>query len=180
MFDSCFVNDIKDPYTDKAYEKNRSVMHAYNNEKKNLVLMHSPKITRVSQSISSYFTAIIRDNDNNNIRFYLQDITQPYIEIASDLNPDFYIWPLFGLISQLSVFFDCIVKVIRPLYGKIKVDNHQFAIYYPHYKEKPGMIEFVHGLFFSWSSPKLSSPNLVLEAIISTNKLIIRLERWVK
>lgn len=59
VFNSSLVNNIKDLYIDKAYKKNRLVMHTYNNEKKNLVLMHLPKIPRVNQSISSCFAVII-------------------------------------------------------------------------------------------------------------------------
>ena len=99
VFNSYFDNDIKDLYTDKAYEKSRLVMHTYNDKKKNLVLMHSPKISKVSQSISSCFAAIIRDNDNDIIRFYLRDIRQAYIDIAANFNLDFYIQPLSELIS---------------------------------------------------------------------------------
>ena len=102
------------------------------------------QIPEVSQGIGSCLAAIIQDNDNDNIRFYLQDLTQAYVEIASDLNPDFYIRPLSKLISQLSTLFDSIVKVMKLLYGKPEADNHRFAIYHPHYKEKPGMTESAH------------------------------------
>ena len=103
--------------------------------------MHSPKIPGVSQDIGSYLAAIIQNNDNDNIRFYLQDITQAYIKIALDLNLDFYIRPFSELISKLSASFDFIVKVIRPLYGKPEADNHWFAIYHPHYKENSKITE---------------------------------------
>ena len=122
-------------------------MHIYNDEKKNLVLMHSPKIPEVSQGIGSCLTAIIQDNDNNNIRFYLRDITKAYVEIASDFYPNFYIQPLSKLISQLNTLSNSIAKVMRPLYGKPEADNHRFAIYYLHYKEKPGMTESAHNPF---------------------------------
>ncbi len=101
VFNTSFVDNIKDLCTDKAYEKNRLVVYTYNDEKKNLknlVLIHLPKIPEVSQSIGSCLTAIIQDNDNKNIKFYLQDIMQAYIEIASDLNLNFYIQLLFELI----------------------------------------------------------------------------------
>ncbi len=106
------------------------------------MLMYLPKILGVSQGISFYFLAIIWDNDNNNIRFYLQDITQAYVEIISDLNPNSYIQPLSELILQLIASFDSILKVMRPLYGEPEWANHQFNIYYPYYKEKPEMKEF--------------------------------------
>ncbi len=74
VFNSSLVDNIKDPCTDKAYEKNRPVMHTYNDEKKNLenlVLIHLPKIPKVNQGIGFCLAAIIRDNDNDNIKFYL-------------------------------------------------------------------------------------------------------------
>ncbi len=145
VFNSSLVNDIKDPCTDKAYEKNRLVVHAYNDEKKNLknlVLIYLPKIPEVSQSISFCLAAIIWDDDNDNIKFYLWNITQAYVEITLDLNSDFYIRPLSKLISQLNTSFDFIVKVMRPLYGEPETDNHQFDIYHPHYKKKSEMTEF--------------------------------------
>ncbi len=106
------------------------------------MLMHSPKIPDISQDIN-FWLAIMRDNDNNNTRFYLRDITQAYIEIASNLNLDFYIRLLFKLILKLSASFKSIIQVMRPMYSESKVDNHWFTIDHPHYKEKHGMIEFL-------------------------------------
>ncbi len=110
-------------------------MHVYNDEKKNLMLMYLPKILGVRQGISFYFAAIIQDNDNDNIRFYLRDITKAYLEISLDLNSDSYIQPLSKLISQLSASFNSIITVIRLLYIEPEANNHRFAIYHSHYKE---------------------------------------------
>ena len=88
---SCFVDDMKDLCIDKADEKDCPVEHVYNNKKKIFVLIYLSKIPGVSQDIDFCFAAIIGDNDNDNIRFYLPDITQIYTEIPSDLNLDFYI-----------------------------------------------------------------------------------------
>ena len=66
-------------------------MYIYNNKKKNLMLIYSAKILRISQSISFYFVIIIQDNNNDNIRFYLWDIIKAYVEIALDFNSNFYI-----------------------------------------------------------------------------------------
>ena len=87
---------------------------------------------------------MIQDNYNHNIRFFLRDITRAYIDIASDLNLDFYIQPLSKLILQLCASFDSIVKVIRSLYSKPEADYHWFAIYHLHYKEKPKMTESIY------------------------------------
>lgn len=46
-FNSCFFDDIKDPYIDKVHERRRSIVHTYNDEKKNIVLEHSPKIPKI-------------------------------------------------------------------------------------------------------------------------------------
>lgn len=61
---------------------------------------------------------------------------------------DIYIWPLSELILELSASFISIIKVMRPLYSVPDVDNQLFITYHPNYKEKLGMIEFTHNLFF--------------------------------
>ena len=58
-FNSSLINNINDPYTNKAYKKNRLVIYAYNNEKKNFMLIYSLKILGVSQGIGSYLAIII-------------------------------------------------------------------------------------------------------------------------
>ena len=82
VFNFYFDDDIKNPHTNKVNEKSCQVMYYYNNEKKNLVLMHLPKILKVCQNISLCFTVMIKNNDNNNIRFYLRDIIQAYCNIV--------------------------------------------------------------------------------------------------
>ena len=115
VFNSHFVDNIKDLYTDKADKKSCPIVHAYNNKKKNLMLMHLSKILGVRQDISSCFASIIWKNDNDNVKFFLWDITQTYIKVALNLNLDIYIWPLFKLILQVNASFDSIIKVIRPI-----------------------------------------------------------------
>jgi hypothetical protein len=48
IFNLRFVNEIKHPSTNKAFEKSRLVVQAYNDQGKDLVLMQSPTIQRVS------------------------------------------------------------------------------------------------------------------------------------
>ena len=74
IFNSRFVDEIKNPGTDKAYEKSRLVVQAYNDKDKNLVLTQSPTIQRVSQRLIVCLASIFQDNDN--IKLYLRDITQ--------------------------------------------------------------------------------------------------------
>jgi hypothetical protein len=44
LFNSCFVDKIKNPDTNKAFEKSRLVMQVYNDQEKELVLTQSPTI----------------------------------------------------------------------------------------------------------------------------------------
>ena len=39
IFNSCFVDKVKNVVTDKAYEKSRLVVQVYNDQEKNLVLI---------------------------------------------------------------------------------------------------------------------------------------------
>lgn len=48
VFNSCFVDRIKDLCTDKAYEKDCLVVYTYNDKEKDLVLINSRKILCVS------------------------------------------------------------------------------------------------------------------------------------
>lgn len=58
-FNTCFLNNIKNPYTNKAYEKSRPVVYIYNHKMENIVLGHSRKIPGVSQDISFCLASII-------------------------------------------------------------------------------------------------------------------------
>jgi len=48
LFNSRFVDEVKNAGTDAAFEKSRLVVQAYNDEEKKLVLTQSPTIQRVS------------------------------------------------------------------------------------------------------------------------------------
>ena len=72
IFNSRFVDEIKNPGTDKAYEKSRLVVQAYNDKEKDLVLMQLPTMERVSQRLIVCLAAIFQNNDN--IKLYLRDV----------------------------------------------------------------------------------------------------------
>ena len=86
--------------------------------------------------------------NNNNIKLYLQDITQVYVQSTPELNRDFYIWPPLKLISLLDTKFDYIVKVIKLFYSISEARNHWFAIYHMHQKKKLGMTESTYNPCF--------------------------------
>jgi hypothetical protein len=67
------MDEIKNLGTDKAFEKSRLVVQAYNNQGKELVLTQSLIIQRVSQRLILCIAAIGLHN------LYLQDISQAYV-----------------------------------------------------------------------------------------------------
>ena len=66
------MDKVKHAGTDKAYEKSRLVVQAYNDQEKDLILTQSPTIQRVSQCFIVCLAAIFQDN--NNIKLYLRDV----------------------------------------------------------------------------------------------------------
>ena len=101
VFDLYFIDEIENPCTNKAYDKNRLVMQAHNNEKKNLVLTQLPTIQRA------------------------------YIQSTSDFNQDFYIRSSSEQISLpvLGVSLDCSFEIIKPLHDMPKISNFLFTTY---------------------------------------------------
>ena len=130
VFNSRFVDEIKNPGTDKAFEKSRLVVQAYNDPEKDLVLTQSPTIQRASQRLILCITAMLQTDD---IRLYLRDISQAYVQSATKLNRDFYIRAPFELATALSVSKGTILKVVRPLYGIPESGNHWFKTYHDHH-----------------------------------------------
>jgi hypothetical protein len=76
IFNSRFVDEIKDQGTDKAFEKSRLVVQAYKDAGKDMVLTQSPTIQQVSQQVILALTAMLYSAE---IGLYLQDITQAYM-----------------------------------------------------------------------------------------------------
>jgi hypothetical protein len=70
IFYSRFVDEIKNPGTDKAFEKSRLVVQAYRDLEKDLVLIQSPTAQRVSQRLILALTILLPE-----LSIYLHDIT---------------------------------------------------------------------------------------------------------
>lgn len=143
IFNSRFVDEIKHPGTEKAYEKSRLVVQAYNDQNKDLVLTQSPTIQRVSQRLILCLAATIP-----NTKLFLRDVTQAYVQSTSSLNRDFFIRPPPELATMLGAPLDCIMKVIKPLYGVPEAGNHWFATYHRHHTEALGMTESTYDSCF--------------------------------
>jgi hypothetical protein len=129
IFNSRFVDEIKDQGTDKAFEKSRLVVQAYKDTEKGMVLMQSPTIQRVSQRLILAFTAMLL---NAEIGLYLRDITQAYTQSTTRLNRTFFVRPPV----EMNMEKGTILRVIKPLYGVPEAGNHWFHTYQPYHIEK--------------------------------------------
>ena len=134
IFNSRFVDEIKNLGTEKAFEKSRLVVQAYNDVDKGLVLTQSPTIQRVSQRLMVCLAATL-----NNTKLYTRDVTQAYVLSKSNLSRDFYIRPPKELIEMIGADRDCVLKVIKPLYGVPEAGNHWFATYHDHHTKELNM-----------------------------------------
>jgi hypothetical protein len=130
LFNSRFVDEVKFPGTNKAFEKSRLVVQAYNDQEKELVLTQSPTIQRVSQRLILCIAAIGQHE------LYLRDISQAYVQSTTNLNRDFYVRPPKELQRQLRLDESSVLKILRPLYGVPEAGNHWFKTYHEHHINK--------------------------------------------
>ena len=101
IFNSRFVDEIKHPSTDKAFEKSRLVVQAYNDQGKGLVLTQSPTIQWVSQRIILALTPGLQQTGP--VALYLRDISQAYVQSNTYLSRDIFIRPPLKLNLQLGI-----------------------------------------------------------------------------
>jgi hypothetical protein len=119
IFSSRFVNEIKHSEPEKAFEKFRLVIQVFNDQNKTLVLTQSSIIQRISQRLIICLAVSL-----SQMKLYLRDITQAYVQSRSNLNRDFYVQSLSELIKLMSISPECILKVVKSLYEVPETDNH--------------------------------------------------------
>ncbi len=151
IFNSRFVDEIKNKGTDKAFEKSRLVVQAYNDHEKNVVLTQSPTIQRVSQRLILCIAAMMQGNGTH---LYLRDISQAYVQSLTKLNRDFYIRPPHELGVELGIGKDSILKVVKPLYGVPEASNHWFTTYHAHHTKELKMNQSTYDPCLLWSNPR--------------------------
>jgi hypothetical protein len=132
IFNSRFVDEIKDLGTDKAFEKSRLVVQAYKDAGKDMVLTQSPTIQRVSQRVILALTAMLHSAETG---LYLRDITQAYTQSTTKLNRAFFVRPPV----EMGLAQGTILRVVKPLYGVPEAGNHWYHTYQPHHVEKLNM-----------------------------------------
>ncbi|EED11915.1 hypothetical protein TSTA_110940 [Talaromyces stipitatus ATCC 10500] len=134
-----FVNEIKNQGTDKAFEKSRLVVQAYNDKGKEIVLTQSPIIQRCSQRLLLCLTICITDT-----HLFLRDVTQAYVQSTTPLTRNFYIRPPPELVHLFPP--GTILKVVKPLYGIPEAGNHWFRTYHIHHTDKLNMTTSTYNL----------------------------------
>src|ERR1700710_1416669 len=136
IFNSRFVDEIKNKDTEKAFQKSRLVVQAYNDQEKDLVLTQSPTIQQISQRLVLCLAAI---NQEGNTHLYLRDISQAYVQSVTKLHRNFFILPPTELATQLGIARGSILRVVKPLYGVPEAGNHWFKTYHSHHSQELGM-----------------------------------------
>jgi hypothetical protein len=100
IFDSRFVNEIKNLDIDKTFEKSRIIVQAFDYSNKDLILIQSSIIQRICQRLIVCLVATY-----SKMKLYLRDIIQIYVQSTLNLNRDFYIrlsHELIILVGSLS------------------------------------------------------------------------------
>jgi hypothetical protein len=134
IFNSRFVNEIKHLDIDKAFEKSRLVVQTFNDQNKNLILIQSSIIQRISQDLIVYLIVVF-----SNVNLYLRNIIQMYVQSITSLNRDFFVRSFVELIKHLDIVSNSILKVIKSLYDVLEIDNHWFVTYHAHHVNKLDM-----------------------------------------
>jgi hypothetical protein len=114
IFDSRFVDEMKNADTRKAFEKSRLIVQAFNDFEKKKMLTQAPIIQQMSQRLILALTAFINHD------LYLRDIIQIYVQSFIDLNKDFVAY----LSSELNLSTDCILKIVKPIYDVLEIEAH--------------------------------------------------------
>ncbi|KAI0994114.1 hypothetical protein K3495_g14069 [Podosphaera aphanis] len=124
ILNSRFVFEIKKIGTDKAFEKSRLVVQAFNDHGKEFVLTQSPTIQRMSQRLTLALTATLHKKMSLNL--FIRDISQTYVQSTTQLNRNFFVNPP----KELGLKSGSILKIVKPLYGVPEAGNHWLKTYH--------------------------------------------------
>ncbi len=138
IFNSRLVNEVKGKATNSPYEKSRLVIQAYNDEGKEMILTQSPTIQRASQRVIVALAPSLAQLPEKNIKMWLRDITQAYVQSTTFLNRLILARPPKEIQHMYSP--NTIMVVLKPLYGIPEAGTHWWATYHRHHKEKLSMV----------------------------------------
>ncbi len=130
IFGSRFVDQVKNEGTEKAFEKSRLVVQAFNDSEKHGILTQAPTIQRASQRLIIALSLAIPQ-----LSLHLRDITQAYTQSRSELARDVFILAPV----EMGLSARTVLRVILPLYGIAESGTHWFQTYHKHHVERLGM-----------------------------------------
>lgn len=143
IFNSRFVDEVKNIGTAAAYEKSRLVVQAYNDHEKETILTQAPTIQRMSQRLILALAAI-----HPHLNLFLRDITQAYVQSTTALNREFFVRPPI----ELGLPNTTVLKVIKPLYGVPEAGAHWYKTYHAHHIQNLTMLESSYDSCLLWVS----------------------------
>ena len=117
IFNSRFIDKVKNPGTSQVFEKSRLVVQAYNDIKKSLILTQFLIIQCASQCLLLVIITILHNDD---IKLYLHNITQAYCQFITTLKHDFFVQSLL----ELELDSTQILRIVKSLYRVLKTGNH--------------------------------------------------------
>lgn len=85
IFNSRFVDEIKNMKTIETYEKSKLVVQAYNDQGKKMILIQASTIQRVNQHFILALAACTQHG------LYFRNISQAYVQLITKLAKEFYI-----------------------------------------------------------------------------------------
>lgn len=129
IFGSRFVDEIKFKGTEKAFEKSRLVVQAFNDSDKAQILTQAPTIMRSSQRVVLVFALAL------DLGIFLRDISQAYTQSTSVLNRRVFI----RAPAEMNLSKEYVVEVLLPLYGIPEAGTHWFRTYHDHHTNQLGM-----------------------------------------
>ena len=115
VFESRFINQMKNEEIEKAFEKSRLMIQVFNNSKKQKILTQTPIIQRASQRLIIALSLTI-----SQLSLYLRDIIQAYIQSRSQLNKDVFIF----VSTEMKLSLKTILRVILSFYKIAESDTH--------------------------------------------------------
>ena len=115
IFNSRFVDEIKNMGIANAYEKFRLMMQTYNDEKKIEMLTQTFTIQRMSQRLILTLTTSM-----SHLNLFFRDISQVYVQSNISLTKEFFIRSS----AELNFGDGAILKIIKSLYEIFEIEVH--------------------------------------------------------
>ena len=102
-------------------------MQTYNDFNKNQIFIQSSTIQRMNQRLIVCITVVLEINlndSNNSMKLFFRNVIQTYVQSIFNLNGEFYVKSFYEFVSIMKTLYDCIFKIMKPLYKMLETNNH--------------------------------------------------------